>query len=493
MSATLSRRPSTAVAAMARVACALLVTACWTQRGPAATRDRRAGEPPAGEAVPALGPSPCPHVRVRDMAMAGVPTVPLPGSDPMGGTTGADWAWSGMVAGRLGLVTVPHRFLNEPWTIEAFAYDLKANHWSRVGSAPAAKAQDLWIRAFPVGDRVVVTWAPRGADLVQATAIDFAHDELREVPLAGGPSAANWLIEDAGGVLVAWPAPEAHFGGPYDFARGVRFDMASWRWRPLSARGAPSGRVGESHVAIGPRVFVWGGQDDNHRLLRDGAVYDATRDAWTAIDSATAPSARYAAPAFGWRDRVLVWGGQVPETPTNRDLHDAWIYDLQARRWHAVTGGKPPSTQALNAQQGAMAVGRYVAIVIDAFAPAHAFDLATERWEEYPQPPASVRPPAASRPRWPVRLGDRAVGWLGSQGGPALAVLDLADRTWCVPDLGTAPALAAGALAAYWDGAALAVWGALDPGPTPSCPAGAPCARYLPRWTGQPIGSIITW
>lgn len=92
-----------------------------------------------------------------------------------------------------------------------------------------------------------------------------------------------------------------------------------------------------------------------------------------------------------------------------------------------------------------------------------------------------------------MQLGERAVGWIGPQGGPALVVLDLADRAWCTPDVRGSAVLATGMQSLFWDGATVGVWGALDAGTPPICPPGAPCARFEPHWTGIPIGSVLSW
>jgi hypothetical protein len=441
---------------------------------------------PAAPPVPALGSSPCATLATHEMSTADAPRVPPP---PHGGRI-HDPAFSGLVAGRFVVVfAVP--------TVSAYVYDLRADRWSHFDGA-SGPASAAWIRAFAAGDHVVLAWSTDDPEqLLELAAVDVVRAEVRAMPLAGAPPRFNGVVDAVGGALVVWPGPGRGYSMTpgIDYAQGSKFDFTTWAWQPLPARGAPSPRTAASYVVAGHRVFVWGGEAGK-RALRDGAVLDTVRATWTPVDAASAPPARRAAPAFAWRDRVLVWGGELPYDGSPHDLHDAWIYDLDRGTWRATTGTPPqiPSTAAGHETRG---TGRFAAIVPDATADLGAggvLDFATERWDPLPDLPANARPPAAGRPRWFVQLGERAVGWVGQQGGPPpLVVLDLADRTWCLPDVHGSAVLATGLQSLFWDGTTVGVWGALDAGPAPHCPPGAPCARSEPHWTGTPIGSVLSW
>lgn len=453
----------------------VVVTACWHGSGPPPAGGHDTSSPPA-----ALGPSPCARLAVHEMATAGAPRVPPP---PEGGRI-LDPAFSGLVAGRFVVVFAGA-------SVTSYVYDLGADRWSHFDGAGGPTSAS-WIRAFAAGDRVVLAWSSDDPEqLLHLAAVDVTRGEIRAMPVGGAPPRLDGIVDAVAGGLVAWPVG----AGGIDFAHGARFDFTRWTWQRVPERGAPSARGAASHVVAGDRVFVWGGEAAHH-ALRDGAVLDATRMEWTPIDPSTAPLARMKAPAFAWRDRVLVWGGELPYDGTPHDLADAWIYDLGSRTWRAANAGAPPHIPSSAAGHETRGTGRFAAIVPDGTAdlgPGAVFDFTRERWDALPDLPPSAHPPAAGRPRWFVQLGERAVGWIGSQGSLPLVVLDLADRAWCTPDVQGAKVLASPMQSLYWDGPSVGVWGALVPDMPPPCPPGAPCARFEAHWNGTPVGSVLRW
>jgi hypothetical protein len=132
---------------------------------------------------------------------------------------------------------------------------------------------------------------------------------------------------------------------------GGRYDPVLDLWSPLSAVGAPQGRVRHATAWTGDRMLVWGGYDGLDPL-DTGGRYDPASDTWTATSLTEAPSPRYSHTGVWLGQRLVVWGGRNQNSPGTLDTGgrydpatDTWIPTdaveaPRARRGHvAVSTG----------------------------------------------------------------------------------------------------------------------------------------------------------
>lgn len=145
---------------------------------------------------------------------------------------------------------------------------------------------------------------PWPARLARAAAYDPQASTWRRIPPLpvrfGGT--AVW---DGREVLVAGAGPQAR--------SALAFDPVTSRWRKLASLPAP--RLGATALWTGSRLVLWGGQNLAASVpggLRDGLLYDPSRDRWSTIPKAPL---RASGSAVAWTGRsLLVWGGEIGGT-----------------------------------------------------------------------------------------------------------------------------------------------------------------------------------
>jgi len=111
---------------------------------------------------------------------------------------------------------------------------------------------------------------------------------------------------------------------------GAIFDIDTQKWTdlPQSEETILTPRSGHSAIAIGSKMFVFGGQGS--RQLNDGAVFDLATGQWSPLPESPLKSRQnHSAVAFG--SEMIVWGGDGSDSylPNNPGA----IFDLTTNQW----------------------------------------------------------------------------------------------------------------------------------------------------------------
>lgn len=121
-------------------------------------------------------------------------------------------------------------------------------------------------------------------------------------------------------------------------------------WHPMA--DAPiSPRFQALSIAMGDRVLVWGGYDDD--TLVDGAVYDAGRDRWTKV-SASPFASGDAIGAWTGREAIMVSGQSGAAVA-------AAAYDPESNAWRTLAA--PPLANGASAMNHAVWTGTELVVV----------------------------------------------------------------------------------------------------------------------------------
>lgn len=114
-------------------------------------------------------------------------------------------------------------------------------------------------------------------------------------------------------------------------------------WSAQSTTDAPSARFGHGMVAAGGKVYVFGGRSfaSTPQAKADGFVYDATANTWTALPSTGAPSERYWHQMIALGTKVYVFGGSRDQNPGMAP--DSAVYDSVAGTWAAMSMTSAPT------------------------------------------------------------------------------------------------------------------------------------------------------
>jgi hypothetical protein len=101
-------------------------------------------------------------------------------------------------------------------------------------------------------------------------------------------------------------------------------------------------REQSAYVAVGSKVFVWGGTTAVGTSLSDGALYDATTNTWaSAGTTGVPPTPRVLATAVWTGSVVVVWGGGDAAGTT--DYADGGRYDPASGTWQAMSAAGAPA------------------------------------------------------------------------------------------------------------------------------------------------------
>ena len=98
-------------------------------------------------------------------------------------------------------------------------------------------------------------------------------------------------------------------------------------------------------VAMGKRVFFWGGQDTNGNPLKDGAIYTPLNNSWTYLPFDTGvPTARIMATAVWTGSVVIVFGGS--DVSGQNFYRDGAVYDPGQNSWSALPASNSIKTRS---------------------------------------------------------------------------------------------------------------------------------------------------
>jgi N-acetylneuraminic acid mutarotase len=157
-----------------------------------------------------------------------------------------------------------------------------------------------------------------------------ARDSWKPVSADGAPSprlghVAVWTGKE----MIVWGGTtrETDTQAAY-FENGARYNPKTDTWRPISTIGAPKGRVQTVAVWTGAEMVIWGGVNDaqaggvldSGRYVGTGARYNPATDTWTEITLTGAPSPRYTI-GLWTGEGLLTFGGY-----NGTHLNDVWFY-----------------------------------------------------------------------------------------------------------------------------------------------------------------------
>ena len=124
------------------------------------------------------------------------------------------------------------------------------------------------------------------------------------------------------------------------FNSGAMYDLANDEWQSMSQANAPTPRSGASGLWSPGimRFIVWGGEDSNHTLLRDGAFYEPDGN-WMQLSQVNAPLPRKDHTALIVDSAMIVWGGTAcsgnPICGTTALTNTGGIFHIASNTWQS--------------------------------------------------------------------------------------------------------------------------------------------------------------
>jgi hypothetical protein len=224
-------------------------------------------------------------------------------------------------------------------------------------------------------------------------------------------------------------------------------------------------REKSTYVAMGDRLFIFGGVDTAGYPLNDGAIYDPTTNRWSlvAIDANT-PSPRRLASAVWTGTWVLLYGGRADSTSVG--YQDASAYDPSTNSWIAIPTNSNGHVGAIGVTSSAYSAfwGGWGLNSVS-IPGTERFSLATSAWA--PAISNGIDPGALDNAAWAFTgqylyvFGGRINGLTKTNLGYSY---DLVANSWSnltASTSTTTPTARWGALG-VWDGATFYVWAGRD-------------------------------
>lgn len=223
-------------------------------------------------------------------------------------------------------------------------YNLANNTWTPISNTGAPFRRDRHIAVWTGSEMII--WGGRTGGLYDTI---WLYDGARY-----NPSTDTWtnippinpypLIDSAyhvvwtGNELLIWGGSSS--SGPIN--TGIRYNLISNQWTPMSTTGAPAGRINAAAIWTGTEMIIWGGTADGN-ILNDGARYNPATDTWKPLSSTNAPSGQKEFSTVWTGDEMIIWGGlNADDTTTNEGARynpatDAWTKTAMLRaptaRW----------------------------------------------------------------------------------------------------------------------------------------------------------------
>lgn len=113
------------------------------------------------------------------------------------------------------------------------------------------------------------------------------------------------------------------------------FDLVNLEWTgPVKTQGIePQGRLQHSAVSIDKKIYIFGGEPDQHRQLNDIFYLDTTNLTWVKpIVNGNGPSARVSATGCQIDQKIYYFGGYDGQSWMN-DVH---VFDIEVNRWDKI-------------------------------------------------------------------------------------------------------------------------------------------------------------
>jgi len=262
-----------------------------------------------------------------------------PATDAWIPTASADAPRYGSFTEGSGPLGVPQYFGFEDWVVVVWfdgnhrkqfsgaVFDARRNAWHAMSTAGMPQQLEGAYEAGTAG--VYVRLRKEGAD--SGYRYDVRADRWSAIPSAGGVREYP-AIAASGGKVAVW-------GGIVGEARGTGavLDLASNAWRPMSTAGAPRGREVAWSAARDGVLVTWSGRSARTGApdLPDGGVYDIATDRWTPVPAAGAPDpARNVDGVFlSWTGEAIVDRELPPSATSNAEPRRLAIWDPALGRW----------------------------------------------------------------------------------------------------------------------------------------------------------------
>ena len=193
---------------------------------------------------------------------------------------------------------------------------------------------------------------------------DPARDTWNPITTKGAPSRRSFnSVVWTGKEMIVWGGSDAK----KVLSDGGRYNPATDSWKPISTDGAPSARAGHVAVWTTEEMLVWGGSARDPAAPSDyyvnGARYNPETDTWKPMSAVGAPKGRLLTAAAWTRREMVVWGG-VNDAQGNggRFVGTGGRYNPATDTWTeiALTGAPSPRlTRGVWTGEGLLTFGGY--------------------------------------------------------------------------------------------------------------------------------------
>lgn len=193
----------------------------------------------------------------------------------------------------------------------------------RAGFGAYTNFNDVW--AFDLGTDTWEEIATTGEPPTPASTPVVAYDEINDRLIVFGGN-----VSEEGLTLTG--TDELH-----------ALDLATGAWTRIDAAGAPEPRLWHGGVAMGGKLYVFGGtpEFDPPAFYDDMYAFDFATDTWTELHAggAGAPADRFGGEIFAdpARNRIVLLAGHWFENPGN--ANDTWAFDVGTDTWTQLTPG----------------------------------------------------------------------------------------------------------------------------------------------------------
>jgi N-acetylneuraminic acid mutarotase len=208
-------------------------------------------------------------------------------------------------------------------TTDAYAYDPKADAWTKIASLPAGSQRAASCVAVNAGLMYVVGGADSGKSVDDAARYDPATNTWEELPVLPERREHCSAGFIQGVLYVA--------GGRADGITGIEpktwaFDPTSKAWTEKASLAPPRG--GLAGAVLGNRLFVFGGEGNMNAstgVFPDIDVYDPVTNQWQALPPMLVPRHGYGAAVVA--GRIYLAGGAVHQGAGGSDEVSAFWLD----------------------------------------------------------------------------------------------------------------------------------------------------------------------
>ncbi len=193
---------------------------------------------------------------------------------------------------------------------------------------------------------------------------DPASDTWKPITTKGAPSRRSFnSVVWTGKEMIVWGGSDAK----KVLADGGRYNPAKDSWKSISTDGAPSARAGHVAVWTTGEMLVWGGSARDPAAPSDyyvnGARYNPETDTWKPMSAVGAPKGRLLTAAAWTRREMVIWGG-VNDAQGNggRFVGTGGRYNPATDTWTEITLTGAPSprlTSGVWTGEGLLSFGGY--------------------------------------------------------------------------------------------------------------------------------------